>query len=30
MAATRKPRVPLQEQIRIIIVCRKSGMTDAD
>ena len=30
MAATRKPRVPLQEQIRLINECRKSGMTDAD
>ena len=29
MAATRKPRVPLQEQIRLINECRKSGMTDA-
>ncbi len=30
MEATRKPRVPLQEQIRLINECRKSGMTDAD
>ena len=30
MASTRKPRVPLQEQIRLINECRKSGMTDAD
>ena len=30
MAATRKPRVPLQEQIRLINECRKSDMTDAD
>ena len=30
MAATRKPRVPLQKQIRLINECRKSGMTDAD
>ena len=30
MAGTRKPRVPLQEQIKLINECRKSGMTDAD
>ena len=30
MAGTRKARVPMAEQIRIINACRKSGMTDAD
>ena len=30
MQATRKPRVPMSEQIRLINECRKSGMTDAD
>lgn len=30
MAVTRKPRVPLQEQIKLINECRKSGLTDAD
>ena len=30
MAVTRKPRVPLQEQIKLINECRKSGMTNAD
>ena len=30
MAATRKARVPMAEQIRLINECRKSGMTDAD
>ena len=30
MAATRKARVPMTEQIRLINECRKSGMTDAD
>jgi len=30
MTGTRKPRVPLQEQIKLINECRKSGMTDAD
>ena len=30
MAATRKDRVPMTEQIRLINECRKSGMTDAD
>ena len=30
MAATRKARVPIAEQIRLINECRKSGMTDAD
>ena len=29
MAGIRKPRVPLQEQIKLINECRKSGMTDA-
>ena len=30
MAITRKARVPMAEQIRLINECRKSGMTDAD
>ena len=30
MAGTRKARVPMAEQIRLINECRKSGMTDAD
>ena len=30
MAVTRKARVPMTEQIRLINECRKSGMTDAD
>jgi len=30
MAATRKARVPMAEQIRLIDECRQSGMTDAD
>ncbi len=30
MAATRKTRVPMTEQIRLINECRQSGMTDAD
>ena len=30
MAATRKARVPMAEQIRLINECRQSGMTDAD
>jgi len=30
MAATRKARVPMEEQIRLINECRQSGMTDAD
>ena len=30
MAGTRKARVPMTEQIRLIIECRQSGMTDAD
>ena len=30
MAGTRKARVPMTEQIRLIKECRKSGMTDAD
>ena len=30
MATTRKARVPMAEQIRLINECRKSGMTDAD
>ena len=29
MAGTRKARVPMAEQIRLINECRKSGMTDA-
>lgn len=30
MVATRKARVPMAEQIRLVNECRKSGMTDAD
>ena len=30
MAGTRKARVSMAEQIRLINECRKSGMTDAD
>ena len=30
MAGTRKARVPMAEQIRLINDCRQSGMTDAD
>ena len=30
MNATRKPRVPMPEQIKLINECRRSGMTDAD
>ncbi|MFR2692496.1 MAG: IS66 family insertion sequence element accessory protein TnpA [Enterocloster bolteae] len=30
MAGTRKTRVPMAEQIRLINECRQSGMTDAD
>ena len=30
MTATRKARVPMSEQIRLINECRRSGMTDAD
>ena len=30
MATTRKARVPMAEQIRLINECRQSGMTDAD
>ena len=30
MQATRKARVPMAEQIRLINECRRSGMTDAD
>lgn len=30
MAGTRKARVPMAEQIRLINECRQSGMTDAD
>ena len=30
MAGTRKARVPMTEQIRLINECRQSGMTDAD
>ena len=30
MAVTRKARVPMTEQIRLINECRQSGMTDAD
>ena len=30
MAGTRKARVPMVEQIRLINECRQSGMTDAD
>lgn len=29
MATTRKARVPMAEQIRLINECRQSGMTDA-
>lgn len=30
MAVTRKARVPMSEQLRLINECRQSGMTDAD
>ncbi len=30
MTTTRKARVPMAEQIRLINECRQSGMTDAD
>ena len=30
MSTTRKPRVPMSEQIRLINECRQSGLTDAD
>ena len=30
MAGTRKARVPMAEQIKLINECRQSGMTDAD
>ena len=30
MAGTRKARVPMAEQIRLINECRQSGMTDAE
>lgn len=30
MAGTRKTRVPMVEQIRLINECRQSGVTDAD
>ena len=30
MSGTRKARVPMAEQIRLINECRQSGMTDAD
>ena len=30
MTTTRKARVPMPEQIKLINECRKSGMTDAD
>ena len=30
MATTRKARIPMAEQIRLINECRQSGMTDAD
>lgn len=30
MANTRKSRVPLEEQIRLITECRNSGMVDAE
>ena len=30
MAGTRKTRVPMVGQIRLINECRQSGMTDAD
>ena len=30
MARQRSPRVPMEEQVRLINECRRSGMTDAD
>ena len=30
MSNTRKARVPMKEQLRLINECRQSGMTDAD
>lgn len=30
MANTRKPRVPMEEQLRLINECRRSGMSDTD
>ena len=30
MADTRKARVPMEKQLRLISECRQSGMTDAD
>ena len=30
MAVTRKARVPMVEQIRLINECRQSGITDVD
>ena len=30
METSRKPRVPMAEQIKLINECRRSGMTDAD
>ena len=30
METSRKPRVPMSEQIKLINECRRSGMTDAD
>ena len=30
MEKTRKPRVPMSEQMKLINECRKSGLTDAD
>lgn len=30
MSTTRKPRVPMSEQLKLINECRKSGLTDAD
>lgn len=30
MASTRKARVPIEEQIKLINECRQSGMTDVD
>lgn len=30
MGATRKARVPKSEQLKLIVECRNSGMTDAD
>lgn len=30
MASTRKSRVTIEEQIRLMNECRQSGMTDAD